>query len=244
MKTVLLLGSNSDVGQACAATFAKNGADIILASRTAADFQSRLAADIAIRYDVKTETVSFDALAYDSHQSFYDDLPTKPDVVISVFGILGDQDLATKDFAEAQKIIDTNFTGQVSILNIVANDMEAKGAGTIICVSSVAGERGRKSNYFYGAAKAALTAFLSGLRARLAMSNVQAITVIPGFINTKMIQGLETPKLLTATSQQVANGIWKAYRKKKNTVYVLPIWRWIMLIIKSIPEFIFKKMNL
>jgi short-subunit dehydrogenase len=130
-------------------------------------------------------------------------------------------------------------------LGIIANAMEAKKQGSIVCVSSVAGERGRKSNYLYGASKAALTAFLSGLRGRMAASNVHVATVIPGFIKTKMVANLPpTPKPITASAEQVADAIWKAFSKKKNVVYVLPVWWLIMFIIKCIPEAMFKKTNL
>ena len=244
MKTVLILGSNSDVGQAAAYRFAKEGYAIVLASRNTDDYQKKLASDIAIRHNVTTSLVFFDALKTEEHFQFYQSLPEKPAIVISVFGYLGNHEKALTDFSEASLIFNSNFIGNVSILGIIANEMEKLKNGTIICLSSVAGERGRKSNYFYGSAKAALTAFLSGLRGRLFASNVQVITIIPGFIKTKMVDGLTTPKPVTASPEKVANAIWKAYTGKKNVVYVLPIWRLIMFVIKNIPEFIFKKMNL
>lgn len=244
MSTVLILGSNSDVGQATAYRFANEGFAIILASRNLDDYQKRLASDISIRHNVATHLTFFDALKTDEHFQLYQSLPEKPTVVISVFGYLGNHEKAINDFSESSLIFNSNFMGNVSILSIIANEMEKLKRGTIICLSSVAGDRGRKSNYFYGSAKAALTAFLSGLRGRLLASNVQVITIIPGFIKTKMVDGLTTPKPVTATPEKVADTIWMAYTKKKNVVYVLPIWRLIMFVIKNIPEFIFKKMNL
>jgi decaprenylphospho-beta-D-erythro-pentofuranosid-2-ulose 2-reductase len=245
MGTLLLLGSNADVGQACAYRFAKEGYNILLATRTIDDYQKKLASDIAIRHNVKVENVHFDALQTQAHKAFYESLSIAPDVVVSVFGYLGNHEKGLADFEEAQLIIDSNFTGNVSILGIIANAMEAKKQGSIVCVSSVAGERGRKSNYLYGASKAALTAFLSGLRGRMFASNVHVATVIPGFIKTKMVANLPpTPKPITASAEQVADAIWKAYNKKKDVVYVLSVWWLIMFIIKSIPEALFKKTNL
>jgi short-subunit dehydrogenase len=108
----------------------------------------------------------------------------------------------------------------------------------------VAGERGRQSNYFYGSAKAGFTAYLSGLRNRLFTEKVHVLTVKPGFVYTKMTENLPLPKLLTAVPEDVAKVVYSGVMKKKNVVYVKWFWRWIMLIIKSIPEFMFKKMKL
>ncbi|MEN7549611.1 SDR family oxidoreductase [Rapidithrix thailandica] len=242
--TILILGATSDMAQACAYRFAKAGCQLILASRKV----SRLAplqSDLEIKHQVKVHLAEFDACAYITHTQFYQSLPSKPDVVILAFGILGEQEIAQKDdFAEAHKIIDANYTGAVSILNIIANDFEQRKSGTILALSSVAGDRGRQSNYIYGSAKAGLTAYLSGLRNRLSKAGVQVITVKPGFVATKMTEGLPLPKPLTAKPEQVANSLFKAVKKKPNTMYVLPVWRYIMLIIRNIPEGIFKKLNL
>lgn len=244
MKTALILGSNSDVGQACAYQFAENGFNIILASRNTDDYQNKLASDLSIKNDVDAKPVQFNALDYAGHKAFFDSLSIVPDVVISVFGYLGNHTKALKDFSEANQIMSTNLIGNVSILNVIAEAMVSKGLGAIICVSSVAGERGRQSNYIYGSSKAGLTAYLSGLRNHLTKRGIQVCTVIPGFIKTKMIQDIDTPKLLTATPQQVAKAIWKAYYRKTNVVYVLPVWRPLMFAIRGIPESIFKKLSL
>jgi decaprenylphospho-beta-D-erythro-pentofuranosid-2-ulose 2-reductase len=151
---------------------------------------------------------------------------------------------AQKNFKAAQEIINTNYVGAVSILNVVANDFENRKRGTIVGISSVAGDRGRQSNYVYGSAKAGFTAFLSGLRNRLYHHGVHVLTVKPGFVKTQMIENLKTPAPITAIPKQVADRIFKAVRKKKDNIYVLPIWSMIMLVIKSIPEGIFKKLKL
>lgn len=187
--------------------------------------------------------IEFDALNYGTHSDFYHQLKQKPDIVVSVFGILGQQSEAEINFEHAHRIIDSNFTGQVSILNIVANDFEKSKHGTIIGISSVAGERGRKSNYIYGASKAAFSTYLDGMRHRLYGSNVHVMTVKPGFVRTQMTAGLPLPKPVTAEPNQVANFIYKGILKKKNTIYTFPIWRWIMLLIKNIADLRFHKTN-
>lgn len=243
-KTVLIIGSNSDVGQATAYVFAQKGFDVQLASRNLNEYQHKLAKDITIKHEVKADCVFFDGNKLDTHSAFVQNLVPFPDVVVSVFGYLGDQKKAENSIQETVEIINANYTGHVTVLNSIAQIMEENKQGTIIGVSSVAGERGRQSNYIYGSAKAGFTAYLSGLRNRMCQHNVHVATVIPGFINTKMTEGIPTPKPLTAEAKQVAEAIYKAYYKQKNVVYSLFMWRYIMLIIRNIPEFIFKKMKM
>ena len=161
-----------------------------------------------------------------------------------MFGFLGDQQKAESDWEECHRILQVNFVGAVSILNRIAEKYIAGGHGTIVGISSVAGERGRKSNYLYGSAKAGFTAYLSGLRNRLFSKGIHVLTVQPGFVYTKMTEHLTLPAPLTATPEQVAAAIATAVRKKKNIIYVKWFWRWIMLVIRCIPEPVFKKMNL
>jgi short-subunit dehydrogenase len=242
---VLLLGASSDVGIACAHEFAKHGYHLYLAGRDIDDLKNR-ASDIQIRYRVIATPVYFDALNFDQHVAIYKSLNPRPLVTICVFGLLGTQQVSEQNWEECLKVINSNFTGAVSILNCVANDYEANRVqGVIVGISSVAGDRGRKSNYIYGSSKSAFTAYLSGLRNRLAKSGqVHVVTVKPGFIHTKMTEGLRLPKLLTAEPEQVGRTIFRAVQKKKNVVYVIPVWRFIMFIIRAIPEQIFKKLEL
>ena len=200
--------------------------------------------DTAIRYNVSVETFEFNALDFNHHFHWYDGIINKPDIVILVFGYLGNHEKAKQDWSESQKILETNYVGAVSILNVLADDFEKKGAGTIIGISSVAGDRGRMSNYLYGSAKAGLTAYLSGLRNRLFHSGVHVMTVKPGFVRTKMTEGLPLPKPVTTDPEKVEEKIFIGAQKKKNTIYILPVWALIMLIIRIIPEFIFKKLKL
>lgn len=137
-----------------------------------------------------------------------------------------------------------NLTGAVSILEIAARDMEARGHGTIVGISSPAGDRGRKSNYLYGAAKAGLTAYLSGLRHRLAKSGVRVVTVLPGWVKTRMTAAAPTPQFLTATPARVAADIRNAVLRGKAVVYTPWFWRPIMCLVRALPEKLFTKTNL
>jgi short-subunit dehydrogenase len=203
-----------------------------------------LHSDLSIRYNVPCSLHEFDAAQPGQHPAFFAGLTPQPDITISVFGYLGDQQLAQSDWKECEKIILANYTGAVSILNIVADSYAARQNGTIVGISSVAGERGRQSNYFYGSAKAGFTAYLSGLRNRLFPQGVHVLTVKPGFVYTRMTDNMPLPALLTATPEQVANDVYRAVLKKSNVIYTRWFWRWIMLLIRNIPEPIFKKMKL
>jgi len=243
MGHVLILGATSDIAQALAYRYAQEGYNITLAARQVNRLDN-LVSDVTIRHQVNVALVDFDALDFESHASFYEGLSSKPDVVICVFGYLGTQESAQTDFAEAKMIIDTNYTGAVSILNLVANDFERQKKGAIIGIGSVAGDRGRGSNYLYGSAKAGFTAYLSGLRNRLVKSGVQVLTVKPGFVRTKMTQNLKLPPVITATPEQVANDIYRANRSGRSVLYTRWMWQFIMLIIRHIPEFVFKRLSL
>ncbi len=243
MTQVLILGATSDMAVALAHRFAQAGCHITLAARNSARLAETVT-DLQIRHSITAQAVEFDALDYTSHAAFYNGLAERPDVAICVFGYLGQQSTAQANFAEAHKIIDTNYTGAVSILNFIANDFEQRRGGTIIGISSVAGDRGRQSNYIYGSAKAGFTAYLSGLRNRLVKSGVHVLTVKPGFVRTKMTAGLPLPAPVTAKPARVADDVFKAFVKQRNQLYTLWMWRFIMLIIRHIPESVFKRMNL
>lgn len=241
--TVLILGGASDIGLALARVYAGKHYHVLLAARDA----GRLATDVTDlqqRGAASARAVAFDVLARDQFSAFIDSLGALPNIVISVVGLLGDQPQAERDAAHAETIIATNYTGPALLLGEFANRMEARGHGTIIGISSVAGDRGRASNYLYGSAKAGFTAFLSGLRNRLASKNVHVMTVKPGFVNTRMTASMKLPKPLTAEPQEVARAIVAAAEKQRNVIYVYAIWRLIMLIIGHIPEMIFKKLHL
>ncbi len=243
MSHVLILGATSDIAKALAYEYASHGYGLTLAARNP-EHLAALSSDLHIRHNVPVHIVAFEALDYTGHADFYSQLKTRPDVVICAFGYLGRQETAQTDWAETAQIIHTNYTGAVSILNVVAADFEQRRSGTIIGLSSVAGNRGRQSNYLYGSAKAGFITYLSGLRNRLFKANVRVITVRPGFVRTRMTADLALPNRLTATPEQAAAAIFRAYRRNRDHVYVLPVWRYIMLVIRHLPEFIFKRLSL
>jgi len=240
---LLILGANSDIAVATARRFAKEGWNIQLASRDV-DNLNKEASNLQLRYGVEAREYFFDALNYASHRDFYASLETKPDGVIVAFGFLGDQQTAQKEFTVAQEIIESNYLGAVSILEVIAQDFENRGNGFIAGISSVAGDRGRASNYIYGSAKAGFSAYLGGLRHRLFKAGVHVMTVKPGFVATKMTAGMDLPKKLLASPHDVADAIFYGVHAKRNTIYVKNIWRFIMLIITHLPESLFKKTKL
>ncbi|MFN3678793.1 SDR family oxidoreductase [Thermosynechococcus sp.] len=240
---VLILGATSDIGRAIAHCFAAQGHPIQLAARQVNRLESDKA-DLEIRYGVPVSVHEFDVLAVETHADFVQQLPELPAIVVCVVGFMPAQKACEQDFSLALEVMRTNYEGAALILSVFANLFEKRGWGTLVGISSVAGERGRASNYFYGSAKAGFTAFLSGLRQRLAKSGVQVLTVLPGYVNTRMTEGMNLPPLLTAQPKEVAKAIFAAVAQKKDVIYVRPSWRWIMVIIRCIPEPLFKRLAL
>jgi short-subunit dehydrogenase len=243
-EAVLVLGATSAIARATAVAFAERGDALYLASRDEEELR-RIAADLRLRYGVEVHYGLFDAEATDTHEAFFNTvvaiLPELSGVVLA-FGYLGDQQ-AARDFKLGAKVITCNFTGAVSILSLCANYFETLQRGFIIGIASVAGDRGRQSNYVYGAAKGALSLYLQGLRNRLHASGVRVITIKPGFVDTAMTYGL--PGLfLVASPQSIGERIVAALGKSADVVYLPWFWRYIMLVIKLIPESIFKRMKL
>jgi decaprenylphospho-beta-D-erythro-pentofuranosid-2-ulose 2-reductase len=241
--SVLILGARSDVGLAVAHRFAEAGHSIQLAARNAATLENDRA-DLAIRHDIDVTIHEFDALATETHSAFVDGLPELPDIAVCAVGLLGNQDESKKDMAAAVLVIRTNYEGPASIIGEIANRFEARGFGVLVGISSVAGERGRASNYVYGSAKAGFTAYLSGLRNRLARKGVHVVTVLPGFIATRMTAGMNLPSSLTAQPKEVADRIFWAATKLRNVSYIKPIWALVMFIVRVIPERIFKETSI
>lgn len=243
MKWFLVLGARSGIAWAVTRLFAREGFAIYLAGRDMAELEKD-AADLGLRFEIPVRAVAFDALDYDGHRGLYEGLEPRPDGVLCAVGYLGDQQKARRDAGEARRVLETNFNGCVSILDIVADDFETRGYGFIIGLSSVAGDRGRAGNLLYGSAKAGFSAYLSGLRNRLSPTGARVLTVKPGFVKTAMTEGLELPGFLSATPEQAALDIFRAWRKNKDVVYTRWFWKWIMKIIVSIPERIFKRLRL
>lgn len=242
-KTILILGARSDIALACAHRYAREGYAVLLAARNATSLEPA-AQDLRLRHDVDVTLHEFDALAIEGFSAFVDALPALPGVALCAVGFMGDQDESQREIAAAAVVLRANFEGPALILGLLAQRFEARGSGRIIGITSVAGDRGRASNYVYGAAKAGLTAFLSGLRNRLARGPVRVITVKPGFVATRMTEGLPLNPRLTAPPEAVAEAIWNADRRQRDVIYVKPVWRLVMAIIRALPEPIFKKTRL
>ncbi|MGP6086398.1 SDR family oxidoreductase [Antarctobacter jejuensis] len=240
---VLILGARSDIGLAIAHAFAAEGHPIQLAAR-GAERLSEAQADLSLRHGASVTLHDFDALDLTAHEAFLDHLPELPGVAVCAVGLMGIQEENEQDPLRAAEIMRSNFEGPASIFAALANRFEARGSGTLVGISSVAGDRGRATNYIYGAAKAGFTAYLSGLRNRLAKKGVHVVTVLPGFVNTAMTEDLDLPGPLTAEPQEVGAAVLKAVTKRKNIIYVRPVWRVIMAIIRNIPEPVFKKLKL
>lgn len=243
-RTLLLVGGTSDIGRATALCYAQAGWRVLLAARRE-DEARRNAEDIAVRTGAEVTVQHFDILETAGFESFVEDLPHLPDTVVCVVGELGDQAQGQRDLAYATQLLRTNFEGPALLLGLLAERFLARGSGTIVGVSSVAGDRGRGSNYLYGAAKAGLTAFLSGLRNRLAPAGLRVVTVKPGFVRTRMTAGLKLPPVLTAEAEEVGRAIFTTTEEGSgDVVYVRRIWRPVMMIIGSIPERVFKRLRL
>lgn len=244
-KCVLILGSTSPIGRAAANSFAKRGYPVFLAGRDTKELE-RISSDIAIRYGVNSQFGHFDADHYDEHQTFLSQVMQRMNGIsgaVVAFGDMGEQSFSIRDFSLANKVISRNYTGACSILTHVANALELQKSGFIIGISSVAGDRGRQSNYVYGSAKGGFSLFLQGLRNRLSSSGVHVMTVKPGFVDTSMTFGLPSV-FLVANPNHVGEKIVEGLKKNKEVMYVPWFWRIIMGIIMMIPEKIFKKMKL
>ena len=241
---MIVLGSNSEVAQAfveeCLAKGEKFPVVYLLSSNP--ETTEKFAGHINVKFLQHSEIITLDLMKEIDYKTLEN---INSDLLFCASGYLG---LGTEeglyDDENTAQIIDVNYAKLIPVLNFFAKKMESKRSGTIIVLSSVAGERGRQSNFIYGSAKAGLTAYLSGLRNYLFDKKVHVLTVKPGFMDTKMTEGLPLNPALTATPKKAAAEIYKAYKNKKNVAYVLPIWAIIMMIIRNIPEFIFKKLKL
>ena len=241
--SVLIIGGRSDIGLAIAHRFAAAGHPVQLAARNAAGLAAEKA-DIEVRHGIPVTLHELDILVPDSFADFVDSLPVLPRIAICVVGLLGDQAAAETDLGAAALTLRSNFEGPALLTGLLASRFEQRGGGTLVGISSVAGERGRASNYVYGSAKAGYTAFLSGLRNRLAKKQVHVMTVLPGFVATRMTEGMNLPARLTARPEEVAEAVFKGVAAGKDVIYAKPIWRLIMAIIRAVPERVFKGLRL
>jgi short-subunit dehydrogenase len=245
MKKVLVLGATSAIAQATVRLLAARGAALYLVGRNTERLEA-VAKDARTRGATKVESEALDLDDLTQHEALVERAATALgglDGALIAHGILGDQKVAERSFGETEKVLRTNFLSAVSLLTPLANRFEAQKAGTLVVISSVAGDRGRQSNYVYGASKGALSVFLQGLRNRLARSGVAVVTVKPGFVDTPMTADLKKNALF-ASPETVARGMLRAADKGRDEVYLPGFWRLIMFIIRSIPEGVFKRMKL
>ncbi len=246
MKKVLIVGATSAMAIAVARKFAQKGDRLFLVGRDK-DKLSASANDLLVRGADKVMTFEMDANDLEIHRDMLKQAQTDLeglDTVLIAHGTLPDQKSCEQNVQQMLHEFMTNGTSTIALLSEVANIFEQQKMGTIGVISSVAGDRGRPSNYVYGAAKSAVSTFMEGLRARMFKVGVHVLDIRPGFVDTPMTQGLNLPGMLTVSPDTVANDIYRAFEKKKNVIYTPSFWRYIMLVIKSIPSIIFKRLSL
>ncbi|MEA3404137.1 MAG: SDR family oxidoreductase [Pseudomonadota bacterium] len=245
MKNILVIGATSAIAKQTIRLYAKQGANLHLMARDEEKLQT-LAQDASIRGAASVTVQKLEVNDFDEHEKLIDNAFEKlmsVDVVLIAHGSLPDQQACQQHVSTTLREMNTNGLSTISLLTLLANKMENQGKGTIAVITSVAGDRGRQSNYVYGAAKGMLSIFLQGLRNRLFKKGVHVVDIKPGFVDTPMTA--DFPKgALWAKPETIAASIVKAVEKKTNTLYTPWFWMGIMLIIRNIPEFIFKKMKL
>jgi len=244
-ETVLILGATSGIARGAAIALAQRGHNLILAGRDELELQ-RIASDLTIRYGITVHVRLLDISDLDAQEEFVQSLLHKGEIlsgVLCAIGYLGEQETAFNDSEEASRIMAQNYTGPVLLLDRLASLMIPNKSGFIIGIASVAGDRGRQSNFIYGSAKGGFGLYLQGLRNRLFREGIQVLTIKPGFVDTAMTYGMPG-MFLVAQPEVVGEGIIRALEKGKDAVYLPGFWRYIMLIIRSIPEKIFKRLGL
>ena len=242
---ILIIGATSAIAHETAKFFARDGAELFLVARNNEKLED-VSNDLKVRGAKRTDTFLLDLNDLDRHQEMIQtaiDTFGGLDMVLISHGTLGDQQLCEQSVEKTLEELTTNFTSVISLLTLLANYFEQQKRGRIAVVSSVAGDRGRRSNYVYGTAKGAISIFLQGLRGRLSKSGVTVVTVKPGLVDTPMTASMKKG-LLFAQPRKVGEGIYQAMEKGKEVVYLPWFWRPIMLIVKSIPESVFKKISI
>ena len=245
MKRVLIIGATSAISEHCTRIWAARGDALHLVARNEQHVQT-IAADLKVRGASEVTTNCTDLNETVKHEQLLDaayDALGGVDIVLIAHGTLSNQKSCQLSVHETLAEIQTNALSTISLLTLIANRFEANKSGTICVISSVAGDRGRASNYVYGSAKAMVTAFTSGLRQRLHKSNVSVVTIKSGFVDTPMTREFKKG-FLWAKPSAVAVKIVKAVDNKKSDVYVPVFWLYLMVAIKIIPSFLFKKIEL
>lgn len=241
---VLIFGATSAIAQATTRHFAEAGDSLFLVGRNEEKLTA-LANDLRVRGASSVEQKTADLTQTEQHAALIQSALKALggiDIVLIAHGILGNQKEAEQDYQVAEALYRTNLLSVISLLTPIANLMEAQKRGTIAVISSVAGDRGRQSNYVYGSTKGGLNIYLQGLRNRLHPAGVQVVTLKPGFVDTPMTAGMKK-NFLFAPPEQVGRGIYQAIRKGRNVVYLPPFWFWILLVVRALPESIFKRLK-
>ena len=246
MKRILIIGAVSAIAAACAREWAAQGAEFFLVGRnnekldqTAADLRARGAKAVAIHL--------MDVTDFTAHHAMLEScmgVMQQIDIALIAHGTLPDQKACEQDVNLALREFANNGTSVIALMTLLGNQFEKQRCGTLAVISSVAGDRGRPSNYLYGTAKAAVSTFCDGMRVRLFKVGVHLIDIRPGFVDTPMTQGLPLPAMLVVKPEQVARSIVKGITQKVDVLYVPRFWVLIMLIIKLIPNVVFKRINL
>ena len=245
MSNLVILGATSAIAEQVTRLYAKPDQHILLVARNQ-DALSIVANDLLVRGTGKVDTLTYDFSNLENIEKLVEDIAVvmgRIDLLFVAYGTLPNQSECEVSIELTQSEINLNYLSVVSVLTGLSQVMVKQGAGTIAVISSVAGDRGRKSNYINGTVKGALTIYLQGLRNALSDKGVHVLTIKPGFVDTPMTRDF-SKGILWAKPEKIAKDIYKGIKKRKDVIYTPWFWRWIMLIIKSIPERIFKKMNL
>jgi len=246
MRKVLIIGATSAIAEAAARIFAARGDALFLVARNAEHLRA-VVADLNIRGAARADSATLDVADFAAHEAVIEKAERDLggiEIALIAHGTLSDQAQCEQSVDVMRREFDVNALSTLALLTALAGRMEARRNGTLAVISSVAGDRGRQSNYVYGAAKAAVSTFLGGLRQRLAKSGVTVLTIKPGFVDTPMTAAIANKGALWAQPDRVAAGIVQAIDRRRNIVYLPWFWRWIMLVIRHIPEPLFKRLKL
>jgi short-subunit dehydrogenase len=245
MKNVLIIGATSAIAEATARIYAGRGYNLYLIARNGEKL-TVIAKDLKIRGASNLNFATFEAKEIDSHEKIINSTVEtlgRIDIVLIAHGSLPDQEACEESFANALEEINTNAISVLSLLTYLANIMKEQGSGVIAVITSVAGDRGRQSNYIYGSAKGMVSLFLQGLRNRMYKSGVHVLDIKPGYVDTPMTAEYKKG-MLWSKPQTVAARIATSIDRQRYAVYCPFFWKIIMVIIRNIPEFIFKRLAL
>jgi decaprenylphospho-beta-D-erythro-pentofuranosid-2-ulose 2-reductase len=244
VQSVLVLGGGSEIAAATLRRLVNTRTrTVVLAARTPSELKG-IADELRDLGAHTVETLPFDAEATEEHEAFVDqcfDQFGDFDVVLIAFGVLGDQAESERDPNAAAHVARVNYLGSVSVGLPVAQRMRAQGHGVLVALSSVAGERARRANFVYGSSKAGMDAFFQGLGDSLVGSGAHVMVVRPGFVHSKMTEGLE-PAPLATTPEEVATAIERGLARRAHTVWVPPTLRYVMTVLRHVPRPIFRKL--